>query len=296
VASFAIIVNPISGGANARRAAERIAIATAARDPAGASPDIFVTERAGHARELTRTALARGARLVVAWGGDGTINEVASELAFGAVPLAIVAAGSGNGLARELRIDRRPAAAIADALRAAPRSIDVGELGGRLFVNIAGVGIDAYIASRFNHPDNRRRGLAGYAAIGGGALLEYRPSPYTVQAEGTALAVRRGVLLALANSPQYGNGARIAPAARVDDGRLDLVLVDERSRLRTLGALPRLFTGGIARVAGCSILQIQTATIASEQPMVFHVDGEPVQGGTELKARVHAGALRLAVK
>ncbi len=295
MASFAIIVNPVSGGASRRQAERRVAIASTLRDPEGNAPDLFLTERAGHARELARAALARGARLIVAWGGDGTINEVAGELAFGPVPLAIVAAGSGNGLARELRIDRRPAVAIARALRATPRSIDLGELGGRLFVNIAGIGIDAHVAARFNHPDNPRRGFKGYAAVSARAMLDYEPSSYVVRANGRELTLRRGVLLAVANSPQYGNGARIAPTARVDDGKLDLIAVDESSRLRTICALPRLFTGSVARIAGCSVVPFERAAIESEQPMIFHVDGEPVQGGTELVARVHPGALQIAV-
>jgi diacylglycerol kinase (ATP) len=99
----------------------------------------------------------------------------------------------------------------------------------------------------------------------------------------------------IANGVQYGNGARIAPDARVDDGQLDLVVVEERSRVMTLCQTPRLFNGTMARVPGCSIRRIREATIASVDPMVFHVDGEPIQGGTTLVGRVHPGALRICV-
>lgn len=296
MAALAIIVNPVSGGARPRAAAQRIDLASTIRDPQGEPADVFVTERAGHARDLAKAAVARGARLVVAWGGDGTINEVASALAFGDVPMAIVAAGSGNGLAIELGVDRQPHRAIAEALRAQPARIDVGELGGRLFINIAGIGFDAHVAALFNRPGNVTRGLATYASIGARAALTYRPASYTITTGGTRIDVRRGVIVTIANSPQYGNGARIAPAARVDDGLLDLVVVDERSRVRTLCGLPRLFNNTIHRVRGCSTRLIETATIASDWPMSFHVDGEPVHGGTELLVRVHPGALRIAVR
>src|SRR5262245_18186288 len=103
----------------------------------GDRPGVFITETRGHARELARAAMQRGVRLVMAWGGDGTINEVVSALAFGEVPLGIVPAGSGNGLAGELAISRKPDQAIAAALRSESRLIDVGELAGRLFVNVA---------------------------------------------------------------------------------------------------------------------------------------------------------------
>jgi diacylglycerol kinase (ATP) len=293
--SFAIIINPVSGGARPAESRDRIAVAASVCDLDGSAADVLVTERAGQGGELTRAALARGARLVFAWGGDGTINEVASALAFGEVPLAIIPAGSGNGLALELGIERRPDRAIARALAARPRRIDVGELGGRLFVNIAGVGFDAHVASRFNGPGNVARGFANYLSIGGRALLTYKALPYTVTTGGARFEIARGVLISIANSPQFGNGARIAPGARIDDGLLDLVVVDERSRTRTVCGLPRLFNGTVERIRGCTIRRIEQATIASAAPMTFHVDGEPVEGSMELQVRVHPGALMIAV-
>jgi diacylglycerol kinase (ATP) len=291
--SIAIIVNPISGGVRhdvARRRAELAAALLASSREEG---EVFVTERKGHARELASGAVARGARLVVAWGGDGTVNEVASALAFGSTSLAIVPSGSGNGLARALGIGRRPERALRNALAAAPRQIDAGEIAGRLFFSVAGVGFDAHVASCFDRETVGRRGFSGYLFIAARELVSYEPSTYVV---GGAGALRRpALLITLANSSQFGNGARIAPLARVDDGKLDLVVFEEVSRLETLCGLPRLFTGGIARQRGVSIRQIERTTIESEHPMTFHVDGEPVQGGTRLDARVHQGALRVSV-
>ena len=95
------------------------------------------------------------------------------------------------------------------------------------------------------------------------------------------------MLVTIANSAQFGNGARIAPGARVDDGLLDLVVVEERSRLATVCQLPRLFNGTVGRIRGCSIRRIREVTIEADRPMTFHVDGEPVQGGTRL-TRAHS--------
>src|SRR5436305_8875120 len=148
--STAIIINPISGGAGRNAGRARAQMALAAVDAHGDPAEVFVTERAGHARELATAAVRRRSRLVIAWGGDGTINEVASALAFGDVPLGIVAAGSGNGLARELGVSPRPERAIADALAATPRPMDLGAINDRLFVNIAGIGFDAHVAAQFN--------------------------------------------------------------------------------------------------------------------------------------------------
>src|SRR5258706_16464000 len=146
--SVAIIINPISGGARRGAARARAQLALAVVDQHGDPAEVFVTERVGHARELAKAAVGRGARLVMAWGGDGTINEVASALAFDDVPLGIIPAGSGNGLARELGVHPRAERAIADALQAVPRPMDLGEIDGHLFANMAGVGFDAYIAAR----------------------------------------------------------------------------------------------------------------------------------------------------
>jgi diacylglycerol kinase (ATP) len=272
----------------------RAELAVAIVEQQSETADVLVTTRAGHARDLARSAVARGARLVMAWGGDGTINEVASALAFGEVPLGIIPAGSGNGLATELGVDTRPERAIANAVRANPATMDVGEIGGRLFINIAGIGLDAHIARQFNRPGNHRRGFARYLRVGARALVDYVPAWYTISTADVRLTVR-AVIVVVANSVQYGNGARIAPGAQVDDGELDLVVVEERSRLTTFFQAPRLFGGSITRAPGCSIRRIREVAIECPSAMVFHVDGEPVEGGTRLTARVHPGALKICV-
>jgi YegS/Rv2252/BmrU family lipid kinase len=293
--SVAIIINPVSGASNPEQARRCAEAAARVLSQAGEEGQTFVTERRGHARELAAASVGRGARLVLAWGGDGTVNEVGAALAFGPAALGVVPSGSGNGLARALGVAMRPEQAIMDALRATPIRIDVGEIGGRLFVNVGGVGFDAHVASCFDRGAGVQRGWPAYARITAWALLTYRPQTYRITGDGFEMACR-ALLVALANSPQYGNSAQIAPGARVDDGRLDLVAVEERSRVRTLCAVPRLFTGTIARVPGVRIRQVEQAVIESGEPMIFHVDGEAVQGGTRLAARIHPRALNVCVK
>ena len=290
---IAIIVNPISGGSRRRRAPDRAAIATDCLSASRRAGEVFVTERKGHARELAAAAVARGADLVVAWGGDGTVNEVATSLIFGQTPLGIVPSGSGNGLARALKIPADPVRAIHHALSSAPRPMDAGELGGRLFFNIAGVGLDAHIAACFDRDPGKRRGFATYVRISARELFAYRCRTYRIDARSVSEGERTALLVTFANSGEFGNGARIAPAARPDDGLLDMVIFEERSRLATLTGLPRLFTGGIERQRGITTQQIERATIESDRSMVFHVDGEPVEGGTRLEAKVLPAALRV---
>jgi diacylglycerol kinase (ATP) len=292
--SIAVIINPIAGG-RAGAVAGRVELARRVAADCGEAADVSVTEQPGHARALAKAARENGARLIVAWGGDGTVNEVASEIVFSQVPIAIVQSGSGNGLARELGIAVDPKRALAAAMRARPRTIDVGEIDGRLFVNIAGLGLDAYIASQFNASGGSRRGLAGYVGCTARALLQYVPHRYEITTAGVRVATR-ALLVTLANSAQFGNGVRIAPAARVDDGALDLVVVEESSRLASICRLPRLLTGSVDRVPTWSSRPVEEVTIESDRPMMFHVDGEPVQGGTRLHARVRPGALKICVR
>jgi YegS/Rv2252/BmrU family lipid kinase len=290
--SVAIIINPLSGGASPAKGRKRAELAAEALAKSGERGDIFVTEGRGHARELAAAEAKRGARLVIAWGGDGTINEVGSALVFGSTALGIVPSGSGNGLARELTVSRRPEQAIGEALRAAPRPIDAGELDGRVFFNLAGLGFDAHIATCFDRDQSGRRGFRTYARLTGRELFRYKALTYRI--DGTT--VDRAVIVTIANSGQFGNGARVAPSARVDDGLLDLVVFQETTRLAAVATIPRFFTGSFDRVKGVTVRRIERVTISSDRPIVFHVDGEPAEGGTTLEARVHPGALLVAVR
>ena len=293
-----LIINPISGNAHWGEVADRVDVARTALAGCGEESRVVVSDRRGHVRELAAAAVRSGSKLVMVWGGDGTMNEAGSALVGTDVPLALIPAGSGNGLARELGTPMRPAAAISAALKGRPRVIDAGELGGRPFFNVAGVGFDAHIASCFDRAP--RRGLATYVRVSARELLTYRPALYRIDCSdsekvGPTLSPHRALLITIANSPQFGNGAKIAPFARLDDGRLDLVVYEEVSRFATMCAVPRLFAGGIERVRGMTTRQIERARIESDAPMAFHVDGEPVEGGTALEVRVLPKALSVIV-
>ena len=290
--SVAIIINPTSGTGGpekGRRRAERASQILSALRERG---DVLVTTRRGHARELAAAAVAGGARLVVAWGGDGTINEVASSLIGGPASLGVVRSGSGNSLARELGVRGRPEHAIRDAIAATPRLIDAGQIDGRVFVAVAGIGFDEHIATRFDRSAEGRRGFLSYARIALRDVLQYQCGSYTVDDR----VLNRAMLVTIANAAQFGNLARIAPDARVDDGWLDLVTFEEQSRLRTLVALPRLFVGGLRRVRGVTMTRVERVTVESSQPIRFHADGEPGEGGTRVEVRVLPSALRVAVR
>jgi len=288
----AVIINPVSGPAW-RRETPAVRRATAERvlGEHGVDADVQVSEYPGHATTLTRAAVDRGATVVCSWGGDGTLNEVGNALAFGPVPVVLVPSGSGNGLARELAVPRDPGPALAAALHGQDRVIDAGEIGGRLFFNICGIGFDALVASQFARRAPRLRGFWSYLLLATRHLLTYRPHEYEIQISGSRQN-HRALMIVLANCRQYGNGAIIAPCAKPDDGQLDLVVVHARSLIGTIRRVPRLFKGTLGP-ADAAMLPFEAMTIRGRSPLLFHVDGEPVAGDSTLHARVRPGALRV---
>lgn len=291
----AVIINPISGtGGRPEIARRRAELAAALVEARGGDADIFMTERPGHARDLARAALNRGVTLLIAWGGDGTVNEIGSVVAFQDAALAIVRSGSGNGLARELGIPAEPERAFAIAFEGRDLLMDAGELDGHLFFNVAGLGLDARVAHRFAAEGLLRRGFARYMEIAARELFTYSPDEHTVVTDGNVLR-ERALLVAIANARQYGNGALIAPCARIDDGLLDVVVVAQRSVIATLVQVPRLFLGQIEQVSGITIRQAEHVEITSARPVIYHVDGEPFVGGASITARALPRALRVRV-
>lgn len=292
-----IIINPVSGPKRRGTGAERVELATRALEQLHVQGEIRLTERAGHAHELALEAATAGADLVIGWGGDGTINEVARALvqrdeSGAAVPaLGIIPGGSGNGLARELKIPFDPARAIEHALRSQARHIDVGELGEHLFFNVAGIGLDAHVAALVT-TRVRHRGFIPYFSATAGDLIRYRPLDYTIEVGGETKRVT-ALLVAFANSKQWGFGAQIAPRSSLHDGLLDLVIVQDRGFLGNTARVPALFLGRADRAPGVDTRRVREATIRSRQPMLFHVDGEAKQASDTLIARVHPRALRL---
>jgi len=290
-----VVINPVAGvrGGSLNRARQRAEQAFDLLTAEGADPEILITERHGHARELAHGAVERGSRLVIAWGGDGTVNEVATALAFTGASLGIIPAGSGNGLARMLAMPADPRLALPRLVRGHDQVIDLGEANGRLFVNVAGVGFDAHVAGCFARLGRARRGFLRYAAIVLSELGRYQAQAYTLELDAEVGGCESAFLLSFANGRQWGNGALIAPEAQLDDGLLDAVLVETQGRADIVRAIPRLFAGTIERVPGVTIRRIRHAHVTSDAPLAMHVDGEAVECEAGVTVQVRPRALRL---
>jgi diacylglycerol kinase (ATP) len=289
-----VIANPAAGPAWRRRAPETIGRrleSLLARHHA--QGEVKVTAGPGHAQALARDAVEAGTDLVVAWGGDGTINEVASALVHSRAALGIVPVGSGNGLAREIGVPASHDAAFAAALTGTDRMIDAGELNGRVFFSAAGIGFDGHVAGVFASSSVQLRGLVSYASATLRELFRYRPGTYLITPEGLPPRERRALLVSVANTRQWGNGARIAPGALMDDERLDLVIVAARPPAIVLANVWRLFTGSVESWPSVESLRVHAATILATPPAAVHVDGEPLGPLGTINIRVVPAALRV---
>jgi diacylglycerol kinase (ATP) len=289
------IVNPLSGaGANADVVSGRVALLKDRFAAAGIVGVVHMTERRGHAAELAATAIAQGVPAVIAWGGDGTINETGRILAGTSTALGIVPAGSGNGFAAELGVPWRPAEAIDVAIHGRDRLVDAGELDGHLFFNIAGIGFDAVVAEQFNVRSLGKRGMGPYVWIGIRETFRYRAGTYRVTLDGEE-RVSNALVIAFANGREYGNRIRVAPQALVDDGKLEAVVVEDRGLFSRLWTSRHLALGTADKAARVLLRSIESARIETDGDILYHVDGEVGRARGAVTVRIRPRVLKVRV-
>lgn len=292
-----VVINPIAGPGRLRTLDACTALARESLEQSGFDVTVCVTSAPDDAQRFSARAVSGGHELVAAWGGDGTVNGVGAALAGTRVAMAIIPGGSGNGLARDLGVPLDAAAAFAVAAKGATRVIDAGDLNGSLFFNVAGIGVDASIARRMAAP-GARRGLLGYVLATLRELPTYIARDYTIRiaASDSPPITTAALLIAFANSRQYGNGALIAPHARLDDGELDVVVVRPQSLLRIASRIPSFFNGSLRPDATLLMRTAASVDIWCNADIAFHVDGEPRNGGTKVELRTRPEALLVRVK
>jgi diacylglycerol kinase (ATP) len=287
------IINPISGaGMDPSAATRRAALIRDELTKRDLKPSIEITRRGGHARELALAAVQDRADLLIVWGGDGTLNEVGTAAAGSDMAIGIIPAGSGNGFAAALGIPRDPVRALAKALGPRVQAIDVGVLGERRFLNVAGIGIDARIAALFNQRARGSRGKWPYISIGVTQGCRYKSLEYTVQLDADPVRYR-ALLIAFANGREYGMGASLAPRAQLDDGVLDAFIVEDRPVVSRFWHARHLARGTVDRAPRVVTAKVRTAVVESSEPIEYHVDGEPGTAIGRLEIGVLPGALKV---
>jgi YegS/Rv2252/BmrU family lipid kinase len=256
--------------------------------------DLVITEGPGHATELAASAVHEGCETVVAVGGDGTMNEVAQALIGTPAALALVPCGSGNGLALHLGMPVATTAALRLATGAGGRvaTIDTGLADGRPFFNAMGLGLDAEVSHRFNRLN--RRGLPAYVRTALAAWRSTRGEAVEVTGEMGRITAE-ALIVAVANSEQYGNNARIAPGARVDDGELDLVFIRPVSLPGAAALAARMFLGNLEESHRVIRMRGARFTVQRLAPGRIHTDGETHDAGASVLVEVNPRSLRVVI-
>lgn len=286
-----IVLNP-TAGSKARRRSRRRLLRYARRlmREGDCHIELAATRYPAHATEIARNALGRGYDHIVATGGDGTVNETAAGLVNSGATLAIVPMGSGNGLARHLDIPLQPLPALHLAATGASIAMDCGTVNGRPFFTTAGLGFDAEVGWMFSSLG--KRGIQSYIKATVQLYLHYKPKVYEIVVDGKTLR-RRALMVTVANASQFGNNARIAPTARVDDGLLELVIVHPFPKWAIGYLATLLFQGRVHKSLYVETISFTESCIRLPHSARGHVDGEPVELPASVDIRVMPSALRV---
>jgi len=254
--------------------------------------EIVYTGKQGHATEIARDAAEKGIDIVIAAGGDGTINEVAKGLVHTATVLGLIPLGSGNGLAHHLRIPTNPVSAFEAINRFNTKRIDTVKINNNIFVSIAGVGFDARVARKFSK--SRRRGFLAYFSIVSREYPWYTPRNYELTIDGIPLS-RKALLISFANSGQFGYNTQIAPTARVDDGLIDVCIVQKVPLYEIPIIAHLLYWNRIDQSKYVEILKARKVELVQKRNRYINLDGESVKTGRKLLIEIDPLSLNIIV-
>ena len=282
-----LVINPISGTATKSGLAEKC---LRKLRKVGIKVEVLYTEKAGDAHSFAKMAAARGYMGVIAAGGDGTINEVASGLIGTETALGIIPCGSGNGLARHLNISMDFSEAIDVIARKHIVDCDYCDANGKPFFCTFGIGFDAAVSDRFARQSHR--GLINYVRSAIEEYMKFQPSEYLIEANGKKIKFR-AFLIAVCNASQYGNNAFIAPEASIKDGMMDVTLVHAGTPLTRPLIGVDLFTGLIRNNMISQTMKVSEIKVKRLEPGPVHLDGEPFVMGEEVLLRCHHGELKI---
>ncbi len=284
-----IIINPISG---VRPKNNLPSLIYENIDLSKFSIHIEYTEYAGHATEIAADAVNNGIKYVIAIGGDGTINETAKALVGTDTALGIVPQGSGNGLARHLQISLDTAKALRAINDENTVAIDYCKANDHIFFCTAGIGFDAWISQKFS--EDKHRGGFTYLKNALTEYVKYKPRYYKlITSEG--LNVEKAFLVAIGNASQYGNNAYIAPEASMQDGLMDITILEPFNTLEVPQLAIQLFTKQINKNRHITMIRDKSVRIVTEKEEVMHIDGEPVKLGTEINIHTVPRGLKVII-
>ena len=245
-------------------------------------------------RDKTRKAIAEGAEVLLVAGGDGMVNSIGAELIGSDIALGVIPSGSGNGFARHFGIPLEISRAATALVDARPMRIDVGYANEQPFFVTCSLAWDAALVRSFERLPVR--GILPYVFAAVQEFFEYEPQPFDVILDGqSSMEIEDPLLFTVANLTQYGAGARIAPGAVADDGRLQLVTLRQRDLPWILPALGRVFNGTFDQLRRIDTRSFRNLVVRRARPGPMQLDGELVDAEAEVKIAVRPRALTVLV-
>ncbi|EJW99778.1 diacylglycerol kinase catalytic region [gut metagenome] len=252
--------------------------------------EVVYTEYAGHAVQIAAEQAAKGVWAVVAIGGDGTINEVARSLIHTDTALGIIPCGSGNGLARHLQIPMDAKKAVDVLMKGTQEVIDYGLINDIPFFCTCGVGFDAFVSLKFAQAG--KRGVLTYLEQTLKESLSYKPETYELEIDGSTLRYK-AFLIACGNASQYGNNAYITPQATLNDGLLDVTILEPFTMLEIPSLAYQLFNKTIDQNSRIKTFRCPSVKIHRTQEGVVHFDGDPIMMGRDIEVKIVQKGLKV---
>lgn len=282
-------MNPISGTTNKAGIPELIAKTL---DTNAFDYEIRLTEHAGHAFEIATEAKDNGVDVVVAVGGDGTVNEVARAIVHSNTALGIIPCGSGNGLARHLMIPMQLKKAIEVINEYQIHDLDYGIINEHPFFCTCGMGFDAFVSMKF--AEAGKRGPITYAENILKEGLKYEPETYEIEDENGTMHYK-AFLISCANASQYGNNAYIAPQASMSDGLMDVIIMEPFDILEASRISIEMFNKTLDKNSKIKTFKTKKLHIHRSTPGVIHYDGDPVMTGEDIDVEIKPKGIKIIV-
>ena len=285
------LVNPVSGVNQEKKSSLSEQVAEVL-DASLFDWEVAVSETPGQLFELSRAAAENGIDVVIAVGGDGTVNQIARGIFGSKTILGLVPAGSGNGLAHHLGIPTDVAKSLALISKMKVKDMDTAQMNDRLFVSIAGIGFDALVARKFARTE--RRGFLSYLKIVTSEYANYRPRKYKMIIDGKPVE-RQALFVSFANTNQFGYNTIIAPDAKIDDGLLDVCIVKKVPLTQAPQVVGLLLAKKIGTSGYVEIIKAREVKLKRNKKRAVNIDGEPVKLDKDLTIKVNPLSIKVIV-
>lgn len=283
-----VIFNPTAGRGNAGKVREE------AQRLLGPAYEWRPTQKAGHAVALAREA-AKTHQVVVAFGGDGTVGDVARGILGTESTLGIIPVGTGNDVARNLGLKLDLQEAVATILNGVIRRIDIGMINGTPFINNAGTGFDAQVMRTMNTSIRFTRGTPAFLLATLKTFPGFKPFTLTLKCDDGEATTEKAMMVSILNGTMYGAGMKAAPLAEMDDGQVDVMVIRAMPKLKLLPLIGKVMNGQHTGHAAVKMLKVRKLSMTCTPPQPLNIDGD-VTGLTPAEITVQGQALKVLVR